>query len=87
MKYNFNNQLVIHYDKNIYTKTYKRAINKTDSNKYNVITYYKEKGENRVFKSKLYFNEEQIEKIIDMYINDFKIKKRIEYKLGEIIWK
>ena len=80
MKYNFNNQLIIHYGKSIYTKTYKRVINKTDNNKYNVITYYKEKGENKVFKSKLYFNEEQIEKLIDDYINEFNIKKRIEYK-------
>ena len=77
MKYNFDNQLIIHYDKSIYTKTYKRVINKTDNNKYNVITYYKEKGENKVFKSKLYFNEEQIEKIIEHYINEFNIKKII----------
>ena len=80
MKYNFDNQLIIHYEKNRFTDTYKRVINKTENNKYNVITYYKEKGKNKVFKSKLYFNEEQIEIIIDMYINEFKIKKRIEYK-------
>ena len=80
MKYKFKNQLIINYGKNIYTKTYKRVINKTDNNKYNVITYYKNDGKNMVFKSKLYFNEEQIEKIIDYYINEFNIKKMIEYK-------
>ena len=80
MKYKFNNQLIIHYDKSIYTKTYKRVINKTENNKYNVVTYYKEKGENKVFKSMLYFDEEVIEELIDIYINEFNIKKRIEYK-------
>ena len=80
MKYNFNNQLIIHYEKNRFTDTYKRVINKTDNNKYNVITYYKEKGENKVYKSMLYFDEEVIEELIDIYIKEFKIKKRIEYK-------
>ena len=80
MKYNFNNQLIIHYEKNRFTDTYKRVINKTDNNKYNVITYYKEKGENKVYKSMLYFDEEVIEELIDIYIKEFNIKKRIEYK-------
>ena len=80
MKYNFDKQLIIHYGKNKYTDIYKKVINKTDNNKYNIITYHKEKGGNRIFKSKLYFNEEQIEMIIDMYINEYNIKKRIEYK-------
>ena len=80
MKYNFDNQMIIHYDKSIYTKTYKRVINKTDNNKYNVITYYISGNRNMVHKSMIYFNEEQIEKIIDYYINEFNIKKRIEYK-------
>ena len=80
MKYNFDKQLIIHYDKNRFTDTYKRVINKTDNNKYNVITYYKEKGENKVYKSMLYFDEEVIEELIDIYINEFNIKKRIEYK-------
>lgn len=80
MKYNFDKQLIIHYGKSIYTKTYKRVINKTENKKYNIITYYKEKGENKVFKSKLYFNEQQIEELIDSYINEFNVKKRIEYK-------
>ena len=80
MKYNFDDQMIIQYDKSIYTKTYKRVINKTDKNRYNVITYYKTDNGNKVFKSFLYFTEEQIEKIIDQYINEFNIKKRIEYK-------
>ena len=80
MKYNFNNQLIIHYGRNRFTDVYKRVINKTDNDKYNVITYFKEKGEKVVFKSRIYFNEEQIEKLIDAYINEFDIKKRIEYK-------
>ena len=50
MKYNFDNQMIIHYGKSIYTKTYKRVINKTDNNRYNVITYYKTDDGNKVFK-------------------------------------
>ena len=80
MKYNFDNQLIIHYGRNRFTDVYKRVINKTDNDKYNVITYYKEKEESRVFKSRIYFNGDQIEKLIDAYINEFNIKKRIEYK-------
>ena len=80
MKYNFDKQLIIHYDKNKFTNIYKRVINKTNNNNFNVITYYKEKGENKVYKSMLYFDEEVIDVFIDIYINEFNIKKRIEYK-------
>ena len=82
MKYNFDNQFIIYYEKNRLTNVYKRVINKTDNDKYNIITYYKEKGENVVFKSRIYFNEVQIEKLIDDYINEFNIKKKIEFYLN-----
>ena len=80
MKYNFNNQLIIHYEKNRFTDTYKRVINKTDNNKYNVITYFKSGDRNMAHKSMVYFTEELIEELINIYINEFGIKKRIEYK-------
>ena len=80
MKYNFDKQLIIHYGENMYSNVYKRVINKTDNNKYNVITYYKSSSRNMVHKTKLYFSEVQIEFLIDYYINEFDIKKRIEYK-------
>ena len=82
MKYNFDKQFIIEYEKNRFTNLYKRVINKTDNNKYNVITYYKEKGENVVFKSRIYFSEQRIEKLIDIYLNEFNCKKKIEYYLN-----
>ena len=80
MKYNFDKQLIIHYDKNKFTNIYKRVINKTNNNKYNVITYFKSGDRNMAHKSMVYFTEELIEELINIYIIEFNIKKRIEYK-------
>ena len=82
MKYNFDNQFIIYYEKNRFTDIYKRVINKTDNNRYNVITYYKTDDENKVFKSKIYLNEVQIEELIEVYINEFNVKKKIEFYLN-----
>ena len=80
MKYNFDNQLIIYYDKNRFTDVYKRVIIKREDNRYTVISYYRENEINPIFKSRIYFSEQGIEKLIDEYINEFNIKKRIEYK-------
>ena len=76
----FNKELIIHYGKSIYSKIYKRVINKLSNGKFNVTTYYKENGINKTFVSKIEFNEEQIEELIDEYLNEFNCKKLIEYK-------
>lgn len=75
----FNKELIIHYKRNCYTNTYKRVITKLDNGKFNVTTYYKENGINLYFKSKIEFTEEQIEELIDSYLNEFKIKKTLEF--------
>lgn len=75
----FNKELIIHYGKSIYTKNYKRVITKLPNGKFNVTTYYKQNGENKVFKSKIEFTEEQIEELIDAYLKEFNIKKTVEY--------
>ena len=80
MKYNFNNQLIIHYGRNRFTDVYKRVIIKREDNKYTVISYYRENEINSIFKSRIYYSEQGIEELIDIYINEFNIKKRIEYK-------
>ena len=80
MKYNFDKQLIIHYEKNRFTNVYKRVINKRENNKYSVVIYYYNNGKKLFVKSRIYFTEEQIEKLIDVYINEFNIKKRISYK-------
>ena len=75
----FNKELVIHYKKNINTNVYKRVITKLTNDKFNVTTYYRENKINKTFVSKIEFNEEQIEELIDEYLKEFKIKKTLEF--------
>ena len=75
----FNKELIIHYGKSIYSKNYKRVISKLDNDKYNVSTYYKENGINKTFVSKIEFNEEQIEELIQGYLQEFNCKKTLEF--------
>ena len=75
----FNKELIIHYGKSIYSKNYKRVITKLDNDKYNVTTYYKENGINKTFVSKIKFNEEQIEELIQAYLQEFNCKKTLEF--------
>ena len=75
----FNKKLIIHYGKSIYSKNYKRVISKLDNDKYNVTTYYKENGINKTFVSKIEFNEEQIEELIQGYLQEFNCKKTLEF--------
>ena len=75
----FNKELIMHYGKSIYSKNYKRVISKLDNDKYNVTTYYKENGINKTFVSKIEFNEEQIEELIQGYLQEFNCKKTLEF--------
>ena len=75
----FNKELIIHYGKSIYSKNYKRVISKLGNDKYNVTTYYKENGINKTFVSKIEFNEEQIEELIQGYLQEFNCKKTLEF--------
>ena len=75
----FNKELIIHYGKSIYSKNYKRVISKLDNDKYNVTTYYKENGINKTFVSKIEFNEEQTEELIQGYLQEFNCKKTLEF--------
>ena len=75
----FNKELIIHYGKSIYSKNYKRVISKLNNDKYNVTTYYKENGINKTFVSKIEFNEEQIEELIQGYLQEFNCKKTLEF--------
>ena len=75
----FNKELIIHYGKSIYSKNYKRVITKLTNGKFNVTTYYKENGINKTFVSKIEFNEKQIEKLIEGYLQEFNCKKTLEF--------
>ena len=76
----FNDYLIIHYPKNRYTNICKRVINKIYHNRYEVETYYRVNKIDKCFKSKYIFNEEQIENLINVYLEEYNIEKTIFYK-------
>ena len=76
----FNKELIIYYKKNRFGKIYKRAIKKLDNGKFSVISYYKENGVNRLYTSKINFNEEQIEELIKEYLYLYNCEIEVEYK-------
>ena len=76
----FNKELIIYYKKNRFGKIYKRVIKKLDNGKFSVITYYKENGVNRLYTSKINFNEEQIEELIKEYLYLYNCEIEVEYK-------
>ena len=76
----FNDYLIIHYPKNRYTNIHKRIINKIYHNRYEVETYYRVNKIDKCFKSTYIFNEEQIEMLINVYLEEYGIEKTIFYK-------
>ena len=76
----FNKELIIHYGKSIYSKNYKRVIIKLANDKFKIITHYIQNG---VYKTNVCdeeFNEEQIEELIQAYLDEFGFEKSIFYK-------
>lgn len=67
----FNNEMIIYYKNTNYNKIYKRVISKLRNGKFSVSTYYKKKGNNRIYVSRINFNEEQIEELIKEYLYQF----------------
>ena len=67
----FNNEMIIYYKNTNYNKIYKRVISKLRNGKFSVSTYYKKKGINRIYVSRINFNEEQIEELIKEYLYQF----------------
>ena len=76
----FNKELIIHYGKSIYSKNYKRVISKLDNDKYKVITHYLQNGVYKIFVSETIYNKEQIEELIQAYLDEFNFEKSIFYK-------
>ena len=76
----FNKELIIYYPKNKLTNGYKRVINKIYHNRYTLETYYRVNKIDKCFKSKYIFNEEQIENLINVYLEEYNIEKTIFYK-------
>ena len=76
----FNNEMIIYYKNTNYNKIYKRVISKLDNGKFSVSTYYKKKGINRIYISRINFNEEQIEELIKEYLYLYNCEIEVEYK-------
>ena len=76
----FNNYLIIQYPKNKFTNIYKRLITKITNEKYMLTTYYKDKKINKNFKSVIIYNSEQIEELIQAYLDEFNFEKSVFYK-------
>ena len=76
----FNDYLIIRYPKTKLTNIYSRVINKIYHNKYEVETYYRVNKIDKCFKSKFIFNKEEIDLLINIYLEEFNIEKTLYYK-------
>ena len=75
----FNNEMIIYYKNTNYNKIYKRVISKLRNGKFSVSTYYKKKGINRIYISRINFNEEQIEELIKEYLYLYNCEIEVDY--------
>ena len=76
----FNKELIIYYSRNRFVNVRKRVIIKLANDKYKVITHYIENGVYKTFVNKTEYNKEQIEELIQAYLDEFGFKKSIFYK-------
>ena len=76
----FNKELIIYYSRNRFVNVRKRVIIKLANDKYKVITQYIENGLYKTFVCKTEYNEEQIEELIQAYLDEFNFKKSVFYK-------
>ena len=76
----FNKELIIYYSRNRFVNVRKRVIIKLANDKYKVITYYIQNGVYKTSVCKEEFNKEQIEELIQAYLDEFNFEKSIFYK-------
>ena len=76
----FNTELIIYYSRNRFVNVRKRVIIKLANDKFKVITHYIQNGVYRTFVSETIYNKEQIEELIQAYLDEFGFKKSIFYK-------
>ena len=76
----FNKELIIYYSRNRFVNIRKRVIIKLANDKFKVITHY---IQNSVYKTNVCdeeFNKEQIEELIQAYLDEFNFEKSVFYK-------
>ena len=76
----FNKELIIYYSRNRFVNIRRRVIIKLANDKFKVITHYIENGVYKTFVSKIEFNKEQIEELIQAYLDEFNFEKSVFYK-------
>ena len=76
----FNKELIIYYSRNRFVNVRKRVIIKLADDKFKVITHYIQNGIYKTFVSETIYNKEQIEELIQAYLNEFNFEKSIFYK-------
>ena len=76
----FNKELIIYYSRNRFVNIRKRVIIKLADDKYKVITHYIQNGVYKTFVSETIYNKEQIEELIQAYLDEFNFKKSVFYK-------
>ena len=70
----FINRLIIRYGKSKFTNIYKRVVYKIDDDRYEVETYYRDGKKVKYYKSNIIFNSEQIEELINTFLNEFEFE-------------
>ena len=76
----FNKELIIYYSRNRFINIRKRVIIKLANDKFKVITHYIQNGVYKTFVSETIYNKEQIEELIQAYLDEFGFKKSVFYK-------
>ena len=76
----FNKELIIYYSRNRFVNVRRRVIIKLAKDKFKVITHYIDHGVYRSFISETIYNEEQIEELIQAYLDEFGFEKSVFYK-------
>ena len=76
----FNKELIIYYSRNRFVNVRKRVIIKLANDKFKIITHYIQNGVYKTFVSETIYNKEQIEELIQAYLDEFGFEKSIFYK-------
>ena len=76
----FNKELIIYYSRNRFVNVRKRVIIKLANDKFKVINHYIQNGVYKTFVCDTIFNKEQIEKLIQSYLDEFGFEKSVFYK-------
>ena len=76
----FNKELIIYYSRNRFVNVRKRVIIKLPNDKFKVITHYIQNGVYKTYVCDEEFNKEQIEELIQAYLDEFNFEKSVFYK-------